>query len=207
MRHLLSFAALLLPALLAAPAFAHGAGVPGPPIEVPPPPPGDGATALGILRDVDTKAQDPRSKKAVADAVTRAKKALERAHGARASGDVAHARMLDGLALEWAENARDLLRAAEAEKAATSVAEKAKEASTQAERARALLEETQARRGRAEAELERALAEEKEARESAAKAEEARIAAGKSKDKPANDTKAPKKGPAGAAAGPKKGKK
>ncbi len=200
--------ALLLPALFAAPAFAHGGGVSGPPIEVPQPPPGDGATALGILREVDAKAQDPRSKKAVADATTRAKKALERAHGARTSGDVTHARILDGLALEWAETARDLLRAAAAEQSAAGVADKAKEASTQAERARALLEETQARRGRAEAELERALAEEREAREAAAKAEEGRIAAGKGKDKPAkkDDGKAPKKATSGAASGPAKGK-
>lgn len=221
-RHLLSFglrlhrprlrslagAAFLVPALFAAPAFAHGGGVASPPIEVPPPPPGDGATAVGVLRDVEAKAQDPRSKKAVADAITRAKKALERAHGARASGDVPHARVLDGLALEWAETARDLLRAAETEQSAAAVAEKAKEASTQAERARALLEETQARRGRAEAELERATAEEKEAREAAAKAEEARIAGGKGKDKPAkrDDAKAPKKAGGGAAVVPKKGK-
>ncbi|MDI3286236.1 hypothetical protein [Polyangium sp. 15x6] len=201
--------AFLLPALLLpAPANAHGGGVASPPIEVPPPPPGDGATALQILKDVEAKAQDPRSKKAVADAVTRSKKALERAHGARASGDAPHARLLDGLALEWAETARDLLRAAEAEQAAAAVADKAKEASTQAERARALLEETQARRGRAEAELERATAEEKEAREAAGKAEDARIAAGKGKDKPAkkDDAKAPKKAGGGAAAVPKKGK-
>ncbi|MDI1450718.1 hypothetical protein [Polyangium sp. 6x1] len=203
----LAGAAFLLPALLAAPAFAHGGAVAGPPIEVPAPPPGDGATALGILKDVEAKAQDPRSKKAVADAITRAKKSLERAHGARASGDAAHARILDGVALEWAETARDLLRAAEAEQAGAAVAEKAKEAGSQAERARALLEETQARRGRAEAELERATAEEKEAREAAAKAEEARVAAGKGKDKPAkkDDAKAPKKA-GGAAAVPKKGK-
>jgi hypothetical protein len=177
---------LLLVSLLslgAAPAFAHGGHGGGPPIEVPPPPPGDGKTAFDILHDVDEKAQDLRSKKLVADSVMRAKKALERAHGARASGDAAHARMLDGLALEWAENARDLLRAAAAEQAAAAAADKAREASVQAERARALLEETQARRGRAEAELERALAEEREARTSAAKAEEARIAAGKPKDK------------------------
>ena len=50
-----------------------------------------------------------------AEPVKSAKRALERAHGARAAGDEPHARMLDGLALEWAEAARDLDRAAAAE--------------------------------------------------------------------------------------------
>jgi hypothetical protein len=136
------------------------------------------------VKDVEASALDARAKKVVAEDIEQAKKALERAHGARASGDVAHARLLDGLALEWAESARDLLRASAAEQAANASADKAREASVRAERARALLEETQARRGRAEAELERALAVEKEAREKAAAAEEARIAAGKPKGKP-----------------------
>jgi hypothetical protein len=162
---------------------------------VPTPPPGDGLKAVEVLREVDKTAQDPKSKKTVADAIAKAKKALERAHGARTSGDAAHARLLDGLALEWAETGRDLLRAQAAEQASAVVADKARDASVQADRARALLEETQARRGRAEAELEKALAEEREAKAAAAKAEEARLVSGK--DKPG------KGGKAGAADKPK----
>lgn len=176
---LASVPALLAVALLAGPARAHSGGGSGPPVEVPPPPPGDGATAFALLREVDAKAKDPRTLKLVADPVRQAKKALERAHGARASGDGAHAKMLDGLALEWAETARDLLRAAAAERAATQSAAAAKEAAGKAERARALLEETQARRGRAEAELQRLEAEARTSSDAAAKAEEARIAADK----------------------------
>jgi colicin import membrane protein len=163
----------------AAPAFAHNGGAGGPVIQVPRPPAGDGATAFDIVKDVEAKASDPKTKKLVASSIEHAQGSLERAHGARAAGDAAHAHMLDGLALEWAESARDLLRAASAEHVAASAADKAREAAVRAERARALLEETQARRGRADAELEKALAQEREARERAAEAEDARLAAGK----------------------------
>lgn len=198
--------AFVLSTFAAAPAFAHSPGAGAPPVEVPPPPAGDGLTAHGIVKDVEAKATDPRTKKLVESSLEHAKKSLERAHGARASGDAVHARMLDGLALEWAETARDLLRAAAAEQAAASAADKAREASVRAERARALLEETQARRGRADAELEKALAAEREAREAAAKTEETRLSVGKpaaakgspagGKDKPAAKGGAsPKKAP------------
>jgi len=191
-----------LPIVLStAPAFAHEGALGGPAIEVPTPPPGDGLKAVEVLEEVAQKAQDPRSKKTIADAVAKAKKALERAHGARTSGDAAHARMLDGLALEWAETARDLLRAQAAEQTSAVTADKAREASVQADRARALLEETQARRGRADAELKKALAEEALARTTAAKAEETRIASGK--DKPPGKDKPKKKTPKD---GAKKGK-
>jgi hypothetical protein len=183
--------AFVLTTLVAAPAFAHNGGASGPIIDVPRPPAGDGATAYDLVKDVEAKATDAKAKKLVASSIEHAKESLERAHGARASGDAGHARMLDGLALEWAESARELLRAAAAEQAAASAADKAREAATRAERARALLEETQARRGRADAELEKALTAEREARESAAKAEEARLAAGKAAPAKA----APKPGP------------
>jgi colicin import membrane protein len=191
---LASVPALLAVALLVSPARAHSGGGAKPPIEVPQPPPGDGATAFTLLRDIDAKAKAPRVQKLVADPVRRAKKALERAHGARASGDTAHAKMLDGVALEWAETARDLIRAADAEQAATQVAAAAKEAAGKAERARALLEETQARRGRAEAELERLEAQARTSSEAAAKAEEARIAEGKNKKKGGDAAGKPAKG-------------
>jgi hypothetical protein len=195
-----SMSAFGMSAFVAVPAFAHNGGAGGPVLEVPRPPDGDGAKAFDLLKDIDAKTTDAKAKKVVGSSVERAKEALERAHGARASGDISHAHMLEGLALEWAQNAQDLLRAAAAEQVAESAADKAREAAVRAERARALLEETQARRGRAEAELEKALTVEREARAQAAQAEEARLAAGK-----AGPTKAGKDKPAaGKAPAPKK---
>ncbi len=84
-----------------------------------------------------------------------AKKALVRAEGARKSGDVPHAELLEGLAREWAETARDLARAAAIEADAGALETAAAQANLRAEKARALLEEAISRRGRAEAELEK----------------------------------------------------
>jgi len=168
---LLAAAATLAPGI----ATAHGGGELAPATR-PPAPPGDGASAERIIADLETRAaKDATAAKIVAAPLANAKKTLERAHGARSAGDAPHARMLDGLALELAESARDLLRASEAEQAAGATAKKAREVETQAERARALLEETQARRERAAAELAKAEAEAKEAAARAATAEEQRI--------------------------------
>jgi hypothetical protein len=84
-----------------------------------------------------------------------AKKALGRARDARNAGDIAHAEMLEGLAREWAETARDLTRAAAIEADAGALETSASQANLKAERGRALLEEAISRRGRAEAELEK----------------------------------------------------
>ncbi len=147
----------------------------------PPAPPGDGAATEKLLQEIEARAaRDAGTAKVVAAAVERAKTSLERAHGARVSGDGVHARRLDGLALEWAETARDLERAAAAEQSSLVAAKSAADATTQADRARSLLEETQARRLRAEAELEKAEAEAKEVAKAAANVEQDRIeAAGK----------------------------
>jgi len=90
-----------------------------------------------------------------AEPVLTAKRALERAAGARLAGDVRQAELLEGLAREWAETARDLVRAAKAEAEAAEIESRAAQAGVRAERQRALLEEAIARRGRAEAELEK----------------------------------------------------
>jgi hypothetical protein len=87
--------------------------------------------------------------------VEEARRALDRAAGARRSGDIRHAEQLEGLAREWAETARDTLRAAAVESEAGVLEVAAADAGLRAERARALLEESIARRGRAEAELEK----------------------------------------------------
>lgn len=182
-------------------ADAHGTGELAS-LPRPPAPPGDGATAEQIVKDIEARAaRDPKSAKVVEAPLASAKKALERAHGARTAGDPAHARMLDGLALEWAETARELERAAAAEDTAQSSAKVARDVATQVERARTLLEETQSRKGRAAAELEKAEADAKEAAKAAAEAEQRRIEAGpkgggakgKGEKKPAP---APKKSPA-----------
>jgi hypothetical protein len=84
-----------------------------------------------------------------------AKKALDRASGARSAGDVRHAEQLEALARQWALLARDLRRTALAEADAGALDQALGDAAVQAERARALLEEAIARRGRALAELEK----------------------------------------------------
>jgi hypothetical protein len=167
--------------LASAAALAHGGGG-AMPSEVPAAPPGDGSSAQAILRDLEAKAaKDAETARVTAEPVKNAKRALERAHGARMAGDEPHARMLYGLALEWAETARDFDRAASAEQAARAAGNKAYEAQTKAERARALLEETQARRGRTAAELVRVESESREAAKGAAEAESQRLDAAKKK--------------------------
>lgn len=165
-------------------ATAQGGSAAPAPVTTPPAPPGDGANAGRIIGEVEARAKKDQLEKVVVEPLRHAKKAMERANGARTAGDTAHARMLDGLALEWAETARDLLRAAAAEKEARASAKRARELGVQAERARALLEETQARRGRVAADLERAEAEAKEAAKRAAEAEATRIEKGSPKGKP-----------------------
>ena len=162
----------------------------------PPAPPGEGATAEKLLQEIEARAaRDAGTAKVVGAAVENAKTALERAHGARMANDPAHGHMLDGLALEWAETARDLERAAAAEQSALVAAKAAADATTQSERARSLLEETQARRQRAEAELEKAEADAKEAAKAAAVAEQDRIEAAKKGGKAAPAKGNPKKAP------------
>jgi colicin import membrane protein len=169
----------------------------------PPAPPGEGATAEKLLQEIEARAaRDAGTAKVVSAAVENAKTALERAHGARTANDPVHGHMLDGLALEWAQTARDLERAAAAEQSALVAAKAAADATTQADRARSLLEETQARRQRAEAELAKAEADAKEAAKAAATAEQDRIEAAKKGGKAAPPKGISKKTPA--AAEPKK---
>lgn len=196
------FAAALISsiALLPAAAHAHGGGSTLP-TEMPPAVAGDSTTAQGIIRELEAKAtKDAEAAKVIAEPIKSAKRALERAHGARTSGDQAHGKMLEALALEWAEAARTLDRAAAAERAATAVSRKAHEVLTRAERARALLEETQARRGRAAAELIKVEADAKDAKSRASDAEAQRLDAAKrraGKGAAAPPQGAPKKAPAG----------
>lgn len=163
-------------------ARAHGGGTAKIPETRPPAPPGDGAQAEKLLKQVEAAALEPRHAKVVQEALQKSAHALERAAGARAAGDAVHARMLDGLALEWAEAARDLLRAAKAEDEALASAKKARELSVQVERARALLAETEARRGRAAADLQKAEELAREAQQKASEAERQRLDKSKAGD-------------------------
>ncbi len=104
-----------------------------------------------ILKSIESS---PDGKKVAGQPIDKAKQALDRAHQARAAGDFQHAGMLESLALEWAQTAQDLLRAAAAEGHAEKLEKQAADASSKARRAQALLEETVARRGRARERLE-----------------------------------------------------
>jgi hypothetical protein len=178
--------------LLPASALAHGGGG-AMPTETPPSPPGDGATAQTILREIELKDRaDTETARVTAESIAAVKMALEHAYGARAAGDEAHARLHDGIALEWAQAAKDLDRAAGAERVAQAASQKAYEAQTKAERARALLEETQARRGRTAAELQRFEAEAKDSVKGAADAESRRLEAAKQRKAPASPKPAKK---------------
>jgi hypothetical protein len=88
------------------------------------------------------------------DPVRRAQDALRRGEEARAAGDDHHGQMLEALALEWASMAEALVRAADMEARVAKLQRQAAEAETKSIRAKALLEETAARRGRARAKLE-----------------------------------------------------
>jgi hypothetical protein len=89
----------------------------------------------------------------IADDVKQARDALERATRMHDANDEKRARLAEGLAAEWAQVARDLVRAAEAEGAATDARLAANDAGAHADRERSLLEEGIARQGRLRAEL------------------------------------------------------
>jgi hypothetical protein len=97
--------------------------------------------------------QDTARLPVTAEALANAKGALERAARFRTAGDEAHAKAADGLALEWAQVARDLARAASIEASGAEVRQKAVDAQAKLERARAQVEEGIARVGRLQAEL------------------------------------------------------
>jgi hypothetical protein len=114
---------------------------------------GDRDVALAI---VDELGKDAGRQALVAEPLDLARRAIERAIRLRAVGDEAHAKAADGLAREWAEMARDLVRAADAEEKAAAVRRKALDEQVQFERTRALVYEGIARVGRLKAELDEA---------------------------------------------------
>jgi hypothetical protein len=102
--------------------------------------------AEATLKSLEARPQD---KALVASYVARAQKALERAASARRAGDQGHGSQLEALALELAEAGADLMRTHAAENQATASEEKALDLETKVVRARALVEQAAARRGRA----------------------------------------------------------
>jgi hypothetical protein len=114
---------------------------------------GDHAAAEALVLQVE---QDAGHATVTGDALSSARNALERATRMRAAGDETHARAADGLALEWAQTARDVARAADAEGRAAELRHKALDAQSQLERMRAQVEEGIAHVGRLRAQLEEA---------------------------------------------------
>ncbi len=113
----------------------------------------DAAAAAAIIQELDA---DTAHKALLADTLAKAKEALERGHRMRVAGDGAHGKLADAVALEWAETARDLVRAADLEKAAAVSRAGALDAGARVEREQAAVEESIARVGRLRAELEAA---------------------------------------------------
>jgi hypothetical protein len=125
----------------------------------------EGAESQAI---VDVVSGDQAHKAVTAETLQRARDALERGKRMRAAGDEAHARLAEGLALEWAVMAKDLVAAADAEKKAGDARRDALDAGAALERERAMLEESITRAGRLRAELEAAEQEAKATNRTAA---------------------------------------
>jgi len=106
-----------------------------------------GATeAAATIQALSSK---PEARKLAAEPIQQARKALGRALDARRAGDQRHAGMLDQVAAEWVGVADAVVRSAQIEKQADALQRKVAEAETRIVRAKALLEETVARRARA----------------------------------------------------------
>lgn len=97
---------------------------------------------------------------AIEEPRARAQAALQRGADDRAAGNPEVADLFDNAALEWTQVADDRLRAGKKEQAAEQLELELKQARKQLARARVLLEETQAQKGRIETQLSRAKAAE-----------------------------------------------
>lgn len=90
---------------------------------------------------------------AMSHALARTREALVRADQARNAGDARFAKRLEGLAREWAELARDIDRATNAEQRVDSAQRAAASATLDVRKTEALLETLAARRARAQGQL------------------------------------------------------
>ncbi|MBI5534937.1 MAG: hypothetical protein HY898_19575 [Deltaproteobacteria bacterium] len=114
-------------------------------------PSSDRAVATQILAQLQSDSSPVAS--AVARPTNEARAALARADNAVASGDAVNARLLEGLAREWAELAVDVARSVEGQQEAGALQSAAADASLRVQRARAMLDELAARKARAQGEL------------------------------------------------------
>jgi multidrug resistance efflux pump len=110
----------------------------------------DRVTAEALLLPIE---RDAAHASVTSDAVKQARASLERARRMRDANDEPRARLAEALGRRWAEVARDLVRAADVERAATTARLAADDAGARADRERALLEEAIATQGRLQAEL------------------------------------------------------
>ena len=110
----------------------------------------DRPEAEALIREVTAS---PESASVAAQPIERAKDALRRSSEARGGGDSAHSALLDSLGLEWAQTARDLHRAVRAERQLAEVQKQVGDTEQKLTRAKALLDDTVARRGRAQHKL------------------------------------------------------
>ena len=97
--------------------------------------------------------KDAHQKELCADPIAKAKAALERGTRMRAGGDDRHAKLADGLALDWTRVAQELARADALETRAQNSRTLATDAGARVERERATLEQQLAENGRLQAEL------------------------------------------------------
>jgi|HubBroStandDraft_1064217.scaffolds.fasta_scaffold18362_2 hypothetical protein len=111
----------------------------------------DGAAARTLVLELGA---DTAHAAILAEPLGRAREALERGTRLRESGDEVRAKAADGLSLEWAETAKDLARAADAENTAAARRREAIAKQAQVERERALVEADLAHVGRLRKELE-----------------------------------------------------
>lgn len=158
----------------------------------------DRAAATAIVAEMD---RDTAHKSVTAEAVAHARAALRRGDELRAAHDDAHARLADALAREWAETARDAVRAVDAERAAAALRVAATDAGARAERERALLEEGIAQNGRLRAQLEAIEREATKEPEKTSKQGALIDAGARTAPRPANDGGATRGAPRGAARG------
>lgn len=114
---------------------------------------GDRAVTQALL---DELGRDTKHHPVTSDAMDRAANALERGRRMRVAGDDAHGVQAEALARQWAETARALVRAADAETQATELRRKALEAESQVAKTRELVEEVIARTGRLRAQIDAA---------------------------------------------------
>lgn len=99
---------------------------------------------------IDKSAEDATAADLIAPASARVSDALARAEAASAPE---HAALLEAAALEWAQVARDLKRARDAEQASDRLEQEVSALQTEIVRSRAAVEQARARLGRARQEL------------------------------------------------------